>query len=69
MTAVYRMSQENWTASQAYNEMKRYEFEKGFGHGALKTYVYDYFARIAVGQAGGRSISVSAPVTVNAPQN
>jgi protein tyrosine/serine phosphatase len=63
MTAVYRMSREGWTASQAYDEMKRYEFEKGFGHGALKNYVYDYYARIGVGEGPGRGISVSAPIT------
>lgn len=66
MTAIYRMSRESWTASQAYNEMKQYEFEKGFGHGALKSYVYDYYARIGVGQGGNRN--VSAQVTVNAPR-
>ncbi|HSE38145.1 MAG TPA: protein-tyrosine phosphatase family protein [Blastocatellia bacterium] len=69
MTAVYRMSRESWTARQAYDEMKRYEFEKGFGHGELKNYVYDYYARIGVGQGTGRGISVSAPITINAPHN
>jgi len=47
MTAVYRISHEGWTASQAYDEMKQYEFGKGFGHGALKDYVFDYSAMIA----------------------
>jgi protein tyrosine/serine phosphatase len=69
MTAVYRMSHENWTSSQAYDEMKQYQFEKGFGHGALKQYVYGYHAQIGVGQGGGRSSAVSAPVTVSAPHH
>lgn len=68
MTAVYRMTRESWTAGQAYAEMKQYEFEKGFGHGALKSYVYDYYARIGVAQGGNSNGSVSTPVTVNAPR-
>ena len=42
MTAVYRMTHDGWSADRAYQEMKRYEFESGFGHGALRAYVYDY---------------------------
>ena len=44
MTAIYRMTQDGWDADRAYAEMKTYEFERGFGHGALKTYVYDFKA-------------------------
>ncbi|HXU40260.1 MAG TPA: tyrosine-protein phosphatase [Blastocatellia bacterium] len=46
MTAVYRLTHNGWTPDQAYSEMKQYEFGKGFGHGALKEYVYDYFASL-----------------------
>src|SRR2546423_100604 len=42
MTAIYRLTHDKWTADQAYGEMKQYEFESGFVHGALKDYVYDY---------------------------
>lgn len=42
MTAIYRITHDKWTADQAFAEMRRYEFERGFGHGALKDYVYDY---------------------------
>jgi tyrosine-protein phosphatase SIW14 len=42
MTAIYRMTQDGWDADRAYAEMKSYEFERGFGHGALKTYIYDF---------------------------
>jgi protein tyrosine/serine phosphatase len=59
MTAVYRMSHEGWTASQAYDEMKQYEFGKGFGHGALKDYVYDYFAQIESKNGEGRNTAAA----------
>jgi len=49
MTAIYRMTHDNWTADQAYGEMKRYGFDKGIGHGGLKDYVYDYYAGISQG--------------------
>jgi protein tyrosine/serine phosphatase len=42
MTAIYRITHDRWTADQAFAEMRRYEFERGFGHGTLKAYVYDY---------------------------
>ncbi|HEV8483199.1 MAG TPA: dual specificity protein phosphatase family protein [Blastocatellia bacterium] len=42
MTAIYRMTHDGWTADRAYQEMKKYEFESGFGHGALRSYVYDF---------------------------
>ena len=44
MTAIYRLTHDDWTADRAFAEMKEYEFGKGFGHGALRDYVYDYFA-------------------------
>lgn len=44
MTAIYRLTHDRWTPDQAFSEMKQYEFGKGFGHGALKEYVYEYFA-------------------------
>lgn len=46
MTAIYRMTHDGWSADQAYDEMRKYGFEKGFGHGSLKDYVYDYYAGI-----------------------
>ena len=51
MTAIYRMTHDGWDADRAYAEMKRYGFESGFGHGGLKDYVYDFYARID--QKGG----------------
>jgi tyrosine-protein phosphatase SIW14 len=46
MTAIYRMTHDGWDADRAYAEMKQYGFEKGFGHGALRGYVYDYYSRM-----------------------
>ena len=42
MTAVYRMTNDGWTAQQAYDEMKQYHFEGFFDHPALRNYVYAY---------------------------
>ena len=44
VTAVYRMTHDGWNADQAYDEMKKFDFSYGFGHGDLKTYVYNYSA-------------------------
>jgi protein tyrosine/serine phosphatase len=44
MTAVYRITQDGWTADHAYDEMKQYHFEGFPGHPALKTFVYNYYA-------------------------
>jgi protein tyrosine/serine phosphatase len=42
VTAIYRMENDGWTAEQAYDEMKEFDFSYGYGHGDLKTYVFDY---------------------------
>ena len=47
MTAVYRMTQDGWTANQAYSEMKKYKFETLLGHPELKDFVYDYHAKLS----------------------
>jgi tyrosine-protein phosphatase SIW14 len=46
MTAVYRMTQDGWTADKAYQEMRQYRFEGFPGHPALKSFVYDYYSRM-----------------------
>jgi protein tyrosine/serine phosphatase len=43
MTAVYRMTQNGWSADQAYEEMKKFKFEGFPGHPELKSFVYDFF--------------------------
>jgi tyrosine-protein phosphatase SIW14 len=42
MTAVYRMTQDGWTANRAYAEMKKFRFEGFPGHPELKKFVYNY---------------------------
>jgi protein tyrosine/serine phosphatase len=46
MTAIYRMHKDGWDADRAYAEMKKYDFESGFGHWGLRDYVYDYYAHM-----------------------
>ncbi|HYR41388.1 MAG TPA: dual specificity protein phosphatase family protein [Terriglobia bacterium] len=46
MTAVYRMTQDGWTADRAYQEMKQYGFEGFPGHPVLKRFVYDYYTSL-----------------------
>jgi protein tyrosine/serine phosphatase len=46
MTAVYRMTQDGWTADRAYQEMKQYRFEGFPGHPELKRFVYDYYSQV-----------------------
>jgi protein tyrosine/serine phosphatase len=46
MSAIYRITHDGWSADQAYQEMKRYDFEYGMGHGSLKNYVYGYYSQI-----------------------
>jgi tyrosine-protein phosphatase SIW14 len=59
MTAVYRMTQEHWTATQAYDEMKQFRFEGFPGHPELKDFVM-HFTPSPV--APGLSASVASPV-------
>jgi tyrosine-protein phosphatase SIW14 len=62
MTAIYRLTHDGWTADRAYAEMNEYEFGKGFGHGALKEYVYDYFAGVDREHPGNGKEPVKATV-------
>jgi protein tyrosine phosphatase (PTP) superfamily phosphohydrolase (DUF442 family) len=46
MTAVYRITHDGWTAEQAFEEMKKYDFEDGFfggGPSAQKKFVFDFY--------------------------
>jgi tyrosine-protein phosphatase SIW14 len=52
MTAVYRMTQDGWTADRAYQEMKQYKFEGFPGHPELKSFVYDYYTQVSRPQPG-----------------
>jgi len=54
MTAVYRMTQERWTADQAFTEMKQYKFGPDFLHPEFKRFVYGYHADAAVAGGAGQ---------------
>ena len=45
LTAAYRITHDGWTADQAYDEMKKYDFNSGFfgGPAAQKKFVYSFY--------------------------
>ncbi|HET7220237.1 MAG TPA: tyrosine-protein phosphatase [Vicinamibacterales bacterium] len=44
MTALYRLTHDGWSADRAFDEMRQYEFEKGFvSHAVLKNFLYDFY--------------------------
>jgi tyrosine-protein phosphatase SIW14 len=47
MTAVYRMTEDGWSADQAFNEMKQYKFGADFLHSEFKRFVYGYRVDLA----------------------
>lgn len=47
MTALYRMTDEGWTADQAFQEMKQYKFGADFLHKEFKSFVYTYYTAMA----------------------
>ena len=62
MTAIYRITQEGWTAGQAYDEMKKYDFEDSFFYPrSLKKYVFSYYERYAAQRASTRQTVVVSP--------
>lgn len=56
MTAVYRIAQNGWTADQAFQEMKEYDFNNSLfgGPAAQKKYVYSFYEHYRASQAGGQ---------------
>ena len=57
MTAVYRMTQDGWTADRAYQEMREYGFGPAIFHSALRNFVYDYYAQLNRSKTSGRQES------------
>ena len=47
MTAAYRMTQDGWTADQAFKEMKQYKFGADFLHPEFKKFVYSFTSQLA----------------------
>ncbi|HKO96396.1 MAG TPA: tyrosine-protein phosphatase [Pyrinomonadaceae bacterium] len=52
LTAAYRITHDGWTADQAFEEMKRYDFEDGFfgGPSGQKKFVYSFYQRYLANQ-------------------
>jgi tyrosine-protein phosphatase SIW14 len=46
MTALYRITQDKWTAAQAVSEMEDFRFDRFPTHPKLKTFVYDYYSHL-----------------------
>ena len=47
MTAVYRMTQDGWSADQAFKEMKQFKFGADYLHPEFKKFVFTYAATLA----------------------
>ena len=47
LTAVYRITHDGWTAQQAFDEMKKYDFNDGLfgGPAEQKKFVFDFYER------------------------
>jgi protein tyrosine/serine phosphatase len=59
MTAVYRMTQDGWTADRAFSEMKQYKFGADFLHPALKSFVFDFFSQLGRTPAAPKLASIA----------
>ena len=53
MTAVYRVTQDRWTAERAFKEMKQYKFGADFLHSEFKKFVYGFHTTLVGGSAAG----------------
>lgn len=49
--AVYRFNIDGWKLDQALQEMDRFEFNSGYGHGKQKDFVKEYFQQFQAAQA------------------
>lgn len=49
--AVWRFTKYSWDYEQTYREMKNYNFSPGLVHGALKSYVKDYYKEMEAEKA------------------
>ena len=56
MTAIYRMTKDQWTPAQAFAEMKKYKFGADFLHPEFKDFVFGYRSTVAAepAQSGTR---------------
>jgi protein tyrosine/serine phosphatase len=60
MAAIYRIEKDGWDYRQAFAEMKKFDFNYGFGHGDLKEYVSDYYSLKERNSTVGTTTSVGS---------
>ena len=63
MTAVYRMSNDRWTADQAFAEMKKYRYGADFLHPEFKQFVYSYEPEMPTHAPGAVSVGGVSPAS------
>ena len=62
MTAIYRITNDGWTADQAYQEMKKYDFEDSwFYPRSLKKNVFSFYERFTSAKNSQSGTSNTAP--------
>jgi len=57
--AVYRFTKNNWNLDQVIDEMYRFDFGSGFGHGKQKDFVKDYWQQVQAKQANVAATTVT----------
>jgi tyrosine-protein phosphatase SIW14 len=58
MTALYRLTNDGWTADKAFSEMKQYDFGPDMLHPEFKRFVYAYYTGHATdSKAGVRAVA------------
>jgi uncharacterized protein (TIGR01244 family) len=61
MTAIYRITNDGWTAQQAYEEMKKYDFENSFFYPrSLKKFVFSYYEHFTSQNGSGTHAATAA---------
>jgi len=56
MTALFRLTHDQWTAERAFAEMRQYEFEKGLlSHKTLKAFLFDFYEKVVKPRAAAAS--------------
>ena len=58
--AVYRFNNDKWNIDQVMDEMTRYQFNSGFGHGKQKAFVKDYWEQFQAKQHNSNVTSAAA---------
>ncbi len=62
MTAIYRITHDGWSGEQAYDEMKKYDFEDSFFYPrSLKKYVFSYYEQFRSLKTSRTEEVVAAP--------